>query len=292
MISGIKKLFFNFNQQPHEEDVLLTGVPRSGTTLVCKLLCDFPNVIALNEPMAPPLFPDRKKAIQNIGYSLGKFRKSLLKNRVAPVRTKDGQITDNAYSGPSMGNRERILKRTKVHFDKPLINDFKLVIKHCAGFSLLFPDLLQQYNCFACIRNPLAILGSWNSVNVPVSRGKVAKSKKLLPEFHFAIENIENLFDKQLYILSWYFGQFTLLSDDKIIRYEDLIDSNGKILSVITKQDFDLKANLNNRNFNSLYDKTIISQLAEKLLLSEGNYWKYYSKENVSELLSKYLNEK
>lgn len=295
MLSGIKNLFsidyFNAQKETHQRDIILTGVPRSGSTLACKLLCDIPDVIGLNEPLAATFFPNREKAIQAVHNNFVRFRKSLLKKGVAPVRSKDGSVTDNAYSQTKEGDRKRVLKRTNVYFDKTLSPDFTLVMKHCAEFSLLFPELTRKYNCFATIRNPLALLGSWNSVNVPVSRGKVAKSKKVLPSFHKQIEAIDELYDKQLFILSWYFQQYDSLSVDHIIRYEELVASNGRLLSKIVDKEVVLPISLKNRNHSQQYDKEVIAQLAEKLLESEGAYWKYYSKSDVEQLLNQYFSE-
>jgi len=291
MLSGIKKRFSIFNRKVEKKNIILTGVPRSGSTLACKLLCELPDVIGLNEPLSPELFPDRSTALVSIDQSFAKFRKSLYKKGLAPVRSKDGSITDNAYSQTEGGKRQKVLRRTEVHFDKPLSKDFTLVMKHCAEFSLLFPELTEKYTCFANIRNPLALLGSWNSVQVPVSRGKVAKSRKVLPQFHAQLEAIEELHDKQLYILSWYFGQFDLLPPERIIRYEELINGNGQILSQITGAEVQLKEKLQSRNHSKLYDEKLIIRLAEKLQQSEGAYWKYYSKSDVEKLLNQYLSE-
>ncbi len=36
-------------------NIILTGIPRSGTTLICYLLNKIPNTVALHEPMGPLL---------------------------------------------------------------------------------------------------------------------------------------------------------------------------------------------------------------------------------------------
>ena len=38
-------------------NILLTGVPRSGTTLTSRLLSEAPDTVALNEPLAQEYFP-------------------------------------------------------------------------------------------------------------------------------------------------------------------------------------------------------------------------------------------
>jgi hypothetical protein len=44
------------------QTVLITGTPRSGTTLVCHLLNQLPDTVALNEPMQPRHFNDEPDA--------------------------------------------------------------------------------------------------------------------------------------------------------------------------------------------------------------------------------------
>lgn len=274
----------------HRNNKILTGIPRSGTTLACRLLCQVPDVIAMNEPLEPNVFPNREATIFEIKQSFAQFRLSLLKEGKAQARTKNGELTDNAYDG-STGKRKMVLQRTPIYFDKALSPDFDLILKHNAGFSLMLPEILDSFPCFAMIRNPFAILNSWNSVNVPVSRGKVAKSKKLLPAFHQKLETIDDLLERQLFILSWYFNQFTNLSPNNLIRYEELIESNGQILQTITGRNYKLHENLRNKNYNPIYDQKLVHQLGSKLLKSEGAYWEYYTKSEVEKLLETYLNE-
>lgn len=267
------------------------GIPRSGTTLACRLLSQMPDVIALNEPLEPNQFPDRKNALINIKKKFADLRQSLQKHGIGIARTKGGELTDNAYDSDGQ-TRKMVLQRSEVYFDKELSPDFDLFIKHNAGFSLLMPEIMDVFPCYAMIRNPLAILGSWRSVNVPVSRGRVAKSKKLLPEFHNDIERHIGLLEKQLFILSWYYNQYKTLPSSHIIRYEDLIQTNGQILSELTSGHYNLGEDLKSKNRNPVYDDDLIIQLGEALLKSDGAYWNFYDKVDVENLLEAYLNEK
>jgi hypothetical protein len=287
---GIQKTFFGLKMKRNNNNKILMGVPRSGTTLACRLLCQMPDVIALNEPLESNLFPNREESLLNIEHSFAKFRSSLLEKGKAVARNREGQIVDNAYDSSNQ-KREMVLQRSEVFFNKELSSDFDLILKHNAGFTLLLPEIGKIFPCYALIRNPLAILGSWTSVNVPVSRGKVAKSKNLLEGFHQELATIEDLFERQIFILSWYFKQFESISTNNLIRYEELIKSNGNILQVIANREFDFNENLQNRNYNLIYDRDIILKLGERLLKTEGAYWKYYDKTDVINLLETYLNE-
>jgi hypothetical protein len=284
MKSGVKKIFSAFHKPKVGRDIILTGIPRSGTTLACKLLLELPNVIALNEPLDRNLFPSSDRAIHNIGEAFQGFRKSLLQKGIAPARAENGKITDNAYSSTNEGRSLKV-QRSHVHFPKKLKKDFSLILKHCAEFTLIMPGLMERYACFACIRNPLAVLGSWRSVNVAVSRGKVSKSARLNPHFHEAYGKIEQLLDRQLFILDWYFGQYTDLPANHIIKYEDMVQNpSKKLFNKIVGTSIEMSP-LPHKNLNPVYDKVDMQLIGEKLLKSEGAYWNFYDKKEVEKLL-------
>lgn len=267
-------------------NIILTGVPRSGTTLICRLLCEPPNMIALNEPMDRQFFPSPTVAKDAIADHFHQFRRSLYFNQRALARTNDGKIVDNAFAEDKAEDRSRVISRTEVVFTKSLSPDFTLLMKHCAEFTLILPALQDHYSIFAVIRNPLAILASWHSVDVPVSRGKVAKSARLNPDFHARLNELpDDLLTRQLFILSWYFEQYQQLPEQQIIRYEELIADPAKTLGQMVKEssDFSFKP-LENRNSNRLYQAIDFTLLVERLLASEGAYWAFYDRKAVKDL--------
>jgi len=267
-------------------DILLTGIPRSGTTLACRLLCDYSQTIALNEPMDRDQFADPKAAQENIEKHFETFRRTLLENGTAVARTKGGVITDNAFSTAGT-DRKRVVERTSIHFDKSLDSDFTLLMKHCAEFSLQLPELAAVYDIYAFIRNPLAVLVSWSSVNVPVSRGKVAKSARLNPGFHAQLAQIgDDLLKRQLFILSWYFERYIDFDQDHIIRYEDLTTAPEHSLAGLSKGELESPPSLlKNRNAIVHLSQHKIQELGEALLNSDGCYWRFYSRKEVEQLL-------
>ncbi|WP_044087355.1 sulfotransferase [Lewinella cohaerens] len=270
-------------------NIILTGVPRSGTTLICRLLCELPNMVALNEPIDRQFFPSPQKAQAAIADHFRQFRRSLYFEQSALARTRNGKIVDNAFAEDNPEDRSRLVTRSKVVFNKSLSPDFTLLMKHCAEFTLILPALQNHYLTYTVIRNPLAILASWHSVNVPVSRGKVAKSARLNPSFHAQLnEHSEDLLTRQLFILSWYFEQYQQLAERHIVRYEELIASPAKTLGRIVDHDSDFSfPALESRNANKLYKATDLSRLAERLLHSEGAYWAFYDRSSVKDLAQK-----
>src|ERR1700679_3353065 len=57
---------------------LLTGLPRSGTTLVCALLNRLPDTVALSEPRILALHGDRERALWEIDAFLAMTREAAL----------------------------------------------------------------------------------------------------------------------------------------------------------------------------------------------------------------------
>lgn len=284
MLSGIKRFFMGEDEKLERgRNIILTGIPRSGTTLACKILGEVENQIALNEPIAGKFFKTGLAGEKVIDNAFSNYRTTLWKKGIAPVRAKNGTIIDNAYS-EGKGKREKQLQRIDMRFNKKLNSDFTLILKHCSEFSLILPDLQKKYESFAIVRNPLAVLASWRSVDVPVSRGKVAKSQILNPQFYDKIENLKTLEDKQFFILDWYFSCYDILPPSNVIPYEKMIETNGEVLSVISKKAIQSKVELQNKNNNDLYDKNFMEVCLKILLERDGSYLKYYSKEEITEL--------
>ncbi|WP_339609036.1 hypothetical protein [uncultured Planktosalinus sp.] len=267
--------------KPSGRNVILTGIPRSGTTLCCKILLEVENQIALNEPIAAHFFRSKLTPEKVVKNAFATYRKQLLKNQAVPVRTKAGKITDNAYSTDNK-TRKLVLERTLVKFDKNVNSDFTLILKHCAEFTLILDQLDKKFECFAIVRNPLSVLASWHSVNVSVSRGKVSKAELLNPNFNNQLEKIKTLEDKQMFILNWYFLQFSMLSPQNIIKYEDIITTQGRALSIISGKETFYTDELSDQNKNSLYDKQAMASYLKILLdCSDGAFLNYYSFEDI-----------
>ena len=102
------------------------------------------------------------------------------------------------------------------------------------------------------------------------------------------MSGIEDYLERRIILLSWFFEQYLRhLPTESILRYEDVIESGGKTLKVITRLAEDLNETLQSRNSNQMYEPAHLTVAGEALLKSEGAYWEFYSKENVQMLLDK-----
>ncbi|MGI9237424.1 MAG: hypothetical protein ACR2QZ_08500 [Woeseiaceae bacterium] len=271
--------------------IMLTGVPRSGTTLSCHLLNRLPNTVALAEPMNVGKFArlrSRAAILDMIEQFVAEQRATLLSRRVAVSRQVGGGVKDNFFTserGPD-GLRHSQGKPANVSFDKPLNSDFQIVIKHPAAFTALLPELAARFPCYAIIRNPLSLLASWDSVKIPVNDGRAPAAERLASDLKQALKTLKHRYDRQLCLMNWYFEQYRQhLTPECILRYEDIIESGGAVLAAIVPSAGSLHEQLENRNRSDAYDWTGISSIAERLLDSEGAYWDFYSRDEVRGLL-------
>ena len=87
-------------------------------------------------------------------------------------------------------------------------------------------------------------------------------------------------------ILDWYFEHYNkYLPEERVIKYEDIIDTNGHCLSVITKKAKDLKEELTNKNARNMYKRVNIKAHKRRLLSNPDLYcWKFYSHKDVEDL--------
>ena len=58
--------------------ILLTGLPRSGTTLTCALLNECPGTVALAEPLRLERHGDRDRALREINDFIEQARRQLV----------------------------------------------------------------------------------------------------------------------------------------------------------------------------------------------------------------------
>lgn len=266
-------------------DIILTGVPRSGTTLSCRLLNDASHVVALFEPMQVELLPADAPAaaVAQIREFLAQSRSQLLRDGSCWSQHVDGQVPDNPVSSRREQDGRRIHQavRGQIRIEKPLQPDFTLAIKHNAAFTALLPELVKTQDVYGIIRNPVAVLGSWCSVGLPVSKGRLPAGERLCPRLHAQLLDEPDLLARQLMILDWFFSRFAEhLSAGRISRYEQLVQSNGQSLAVMLGLSLPLR-DLQSRNSSRLYDADAAQYWAQRLLARGGAWSHWYGRDEI-----------
>lgn len=270
-------------------DLILTGVPRSGTTLCCDLLGRAGDTMALVEPMPVHALPlDHAEAVGSIRGFFRDSRDSLLRAGEAIGQQVGGRGPDNFFDDQrdARGLRVRKVGLGAVRVDKPLSPCFTLVVKHNAAFAALLPTLAESFECLALVRNPLAVLASWNSVDLPVARGRLPAGERLEPALATALDAQPDLLTRQLLLLDWLFARFArVLPRARILRYEDVVGSNGAALAQASGIALPA-ATLASRNASRLYDADACAAFAARLRADRGAWRGFYGEDEIMAALA------
>ena len=300
-------------------NVLVTGLPRSGTTLACELLNLVPDVVALDEPMnrfmltqdAIPAVPHRRRkgrlpwagarrarparagldadlVADNVGHFLDRSRASITDRGMALTRHVEGRVLGSKVADDyeAGGLRGKLFARGEIHVDKPLSPGFVLVVKHNSAFVAVLPHLATRFPVTAIVRNPLSIISSWQTVPFPVQQGHATIAELLDPELALALSRIDDRVDRQFFLLGWFFRHFRDdLPDGGFVRYEDVVASNGAALAAVVSGAADLARPLTNRNRSAVYDPSTAGALGRRLLDTDGPWWHFYTPDSVRQLL-------
>ena len=263
---------------------LLSGVPRSGTSLCCRLAGALPDTVALSEPIRRKAFGGMDtphSACARIGDFAEQARARILDERRAPSIQVEGRLDDNRTVSrhTDAGLRRLRAEWGEIAIDKPLSAGFTLLIKHNALFAALLPRLTESFACLALVRNPLSVLASWQTVDLPVHRGRIPAGEELDPDLHRALEQEPVVLRRQLVVLDWFFARFcTHLDPENVIRYEDVVETGGAALFRRLGHAGARPAELSNRNDSALYDEVMVDTLLRALLDAGGHWTRFYSR--------------
>ena len=261
---------------------LLIGVPRSGTSLCCRLAGDLPDTVALSEPIGRKAFGgmDTRGACARIGDFAEQARARIQAERRVPSIQVEGCLDDNrtASRHTDAGLRRLRGERGEIAIGKPLSARFTLLIKHNALFAALLPRLTESFSCLALVRNPLSVLASWQTVDLPVHRGRIPAGEERDRDLYCTLEQEPEVLLRQIIVLNWFFARFEAhLSPRNIVRYETLVESGGlalfRRLGHARAQPVDLKS----QNSSALYDRATIDALLKALLENGGSWTRFYS---------------
>ena len=275
----------------NKNNVILTGLPRGGTTLTCHLLNKVNETVALDEPMKVSAFHElggNEAICDVVERFFAQSRESICTRGTATSKHVDGKIPDNSYGDQYAkdGLRKKRVTKGEVSLPMQASNNFVLCIKHCASFTAILENLTKRFPCYAIIRNPLSVLTSWNSVGIKISKGRAPGAERLDAGLSGALALMADKTERQLFLLSWFYEKYRLLLPrSAILYYEDIVASGGRCLSVITPQAQTLTESLQSQNKNKLYKRQLMLDFGEKLLDTEGAYWEFYSRESVQSLL-------
>ena len=262
---------------------LLCGIPRSGSSMCCRIAGEAPDVVALSEPVDPSTFrgvTESQEACRRIRDFAERARERILAEGRARSMQVDGRLDDNrvAMSTESGGLRAPRGGLGEVSFDKPLAQDFTLVMKQNAVFAALLPELAELFPFLALVRNPLAVLASWQTVDLAVQGGRAPAAEQFDPSLRLALEAEPDTLRRQILILDWFFTRFgDHLASERVLRYEDVVASGGLSLFRRLGTASPRRELLGSRNANPLYEAGTVDAVLGALLATDGAWSGWYS---------------
>lgn len=208
---------------------LITGIPRSGTTLAAAIVDQFDGAFCLSEPDEHVSIS--LKVDTNIGFvralvhAMEESHSALARgDTVSTRRAADGASITN-YFEPGATHR-KVVARTLCVGKAGLPPDFRLCAKHNALYTAVLPELVasQAFEIVAIIRDPLSVIGSWRSLSLPISFGRLPAGERFWRELREITQSNEPLLHKQGLIYELFCRRYLDLRDDiNVIRYADVL---------------------------------------------------------------------
>lgn len=247
---------------------LITGVPRSGTSLVCACLNTAPDCVALVEPMAVPTHGDVTRAVEEVVRYAQDAWTSIVESGVAESVTLHGAIPDNTFEAVKTdgGLRYSHARVTPVRIDKALTKGFRLFIKHPALFTALARPLLSRIPLYAVIRHPLASLASWQTVNTSLREGRWPVAEAFSPELRETLDGEDTPLRRQVVLLRWILQVYRGLPAANVVTYESIVEDPGKSLASLSGSSGSPTHPIHAVDVRSRYPHVDLSMLADALL--------------------------
>ena len=186
---------------------------------------------------------------------------------------------------PERHEGDREAERGRIRVDGAIAADFTLAIKHNAAFTALLPELAERFETCAVVRNPLAVLASWHSVDLPVSRGRLPAGEHFDPGLARRLDAEPDCISRQLLLLDWLFSRYErCLPRERVLAYEDVVASDGQALAAAFNVELEPQA-LSGRNASPLYSIEACERLASRLHHDAGAWRSRYVDADVEALL-------
>lgn len=207
-------------------NIIITGIPRSGTSYLCKRLHQFDNCVALNEPNE--IVNRLVKYPWALEQYLFETRLSILDGDVISNKIKDGEVVEDTSIDiedvpyqPSVRSANFVLA---VKNNRPVLNRLDLLMKYIS----------PETRFVACVRNPIDAIASWIKsfnqlrdvdfsqvrVGAPSDRFLSAEDKKEVE----AIDALSDVAERRARLWNYLAGKILKHQDRMlIVRYDQLV---------------------------------------------------------------------
>jgi len=197
---------------------VITGIPRSGTTLLCKLMNHIENVVCMNE--IPALYD-----VPNLSTSLCKARTMLYVNQPIPMNVgNDGEIiTDTQRQVNKIG-----LKKVDIDFSKPMFIGSKINVPYLLQIDSI---VRQGLKVISVVRNPVYAIASWNKHANINEQYVMPEDFEKWPRYSTFSFKSENKYERQAELWN-YLADIIIKKSSIVVAYESLVDNPKHITTL------------------------------------------------------------
>jgi hypothetical protein len=267
-----------------KKNIIITGIPRSGTTLVTALIDSMPDSVALNEPRWQYDWVDKNKATSAAEdfakWLVGDFevtRQHLIKGiPVQERRMTDGSAVTNYYR-PDPEKKKVGETFSLIPFTRDgLSNNCTLAIKHNGLYLGALKQIIDTgaFTIIAIVRHPLGVISSWNNVPIPLGQGKMPGAILLWDQMRTLTQSNMDLLEKQVRMYDLVCKRlYNLREHIHIVKYEELVANKEMLASIVGKK-ANLPLNTIKKRDVSFYENN--TQVIEEKLRQVGQYYKMF----------------
>lgn len=257
-------------------NILITGIPRSGTTLTNALIDSLPDCVALNEPLwqAQQDFGGNPVKFANwLAEDFARIRGHLHKEHPVPDRrTPEGKAITNFFAGDKPAEDHSMMMLIKAG----LPEYFTLAMKHNALYMACLPEIAfhLELTIIALIRHPVHTIASWRRLNLPISQGKLPHGATYWPELHAISESNDELLIKQVKIYDLMCERLhDMRGAVRVLPYETLIDT-PELLCRAIGHDGPLDTSMIKQNQTTIAKEE--HNLIANAVLKHGKHWQHF----------------
>jgi len=270
-----------------QRSIVVTGIPRGGTTLLGSLISSLENSYCISEPMAieeqlhlsttaeeflgrtRAYFADQRTRIMTTGKAV---------NRI----TKDGRPVTNYFR--RIGNKAMVNEYIEA-LEPVIVRDenFTLAVKHNAHFLSILPHLCNapDISVIGILRHPIPTILSWRSLNLPISKGRLPSGEKFWAELFKVASSEQDVLLKQVMIYELIVTRLLAFREHlHLLSYESLVNDPGQ-LNILLNQKYIESATFQSSNRNKEYNWKEVQKVRAVLNSHAPNTLRLYSMDDL-----------
>jgi hypothetical protein len=148
-------------------DLVITGIPRSGTSYLCRLISELPDTVVLNEPPRILELLNSMPLPWGLPRFYGELRRDILAGKPVQNKHRNGRLVDDTAHGNDQSSE---------YFPEISGTSFRLGTKNTLGYLTrlsLIRKVMPKATLIAAIRHPYDTLNSWSGTFEHLRRADV-----------------------------------------------------------------------------------------------------------------------